>query len=356
MGSFNATGSGLEFQAISPLRSDYWDDIVPACEETSVFHTAAWARVLSYTYGYKPHYKILKRNGDIAGVIPMMYVSSWLTGKRIVCLPFSDHCSPLVCWQEFYENVFEHFVITGKELKCRYAEIRCNQPYPKYPHHEFFLRHTLNLAPNEKDIFSRFRKGTKSSIKQARKKRIAVDMDCSLNALKKFYDLHCQTRRRHGLPPQPFRFFENIHRFLLTKGKGFIATAFLERRPIASAIFFIWREHATYKFSASDAAFKKLNPTNLILWETIRHLIGKGYKSLCMGRTEPENLGLVRFKRGWGAQEQGIYYYRYDIKSDRFLSENKRFSNSAGLANIFFKAIPASPLKFIGRLLYKHMG
>ena len=328
MGSFNASGSGLEFQAISPLRSDYWDDIVPACEETSVFHTAAWARVLSYTYGYKPHYKILKRNDMIAGVIPMMYVSSPLTGKRVVCLPFSDHCAPLVCRQEYYDNAFEHIVTTGKELNCRYAEIRCDQPNDKYPHHEFFLRHTLNLAADEREIFARFRKGTKSTVKQAQKNQIRVNLDSSLDALKQFFDLHCQTRQRHGLPPQPFRFFENIYTFLLMKGKGFIATAFFEKRPIASAIFLTWREHATYKFSASASAFKKFNPTNVIIWETIRHLTEQGYKRLCMGRTEPENEGLVRFKRGWGAQEQGIYYYRYDLRSNLFLREKKQTSNS----------------------------
>jgi len=70
------------------------------------------------------------------------------------------------------------------------------------------------------------------------------------------------------------------------------------------------------------------------------------------GRTEPENQGLLQFKRGWDAIEEGLSYYKYDLKNGRFRSENSGPRSSYRV----FKMMPDPLLRLAGNLLYRHAG
>ena len=127
-----------------------------------------------------------------------------------------------------------------------------------------------------------------------------------LEATRIFYRLHCQTRRRHGLPPQPSRFFENIGRHAFESGHGFAAIAQFEGRPIAAALLVHDHRQAIYKFAGSDTRFQHLRPNNLVLWAAVKHCADMGFTSLHLGRTSLENVGLRRFKLGFGAVTGGL--------------------------------------------------
>jgi hypothetical protein len=89
------------------------------------------------------------------------------------------------------------------------------------------------------------------------------------------------------------------------------------------------------------------------MWEAVKLYAARGFKSLCFGRTEPENEGLRQFKTGWGADEQVINYYRYDLAANAFVAGGKAVS---ARANQVFSRMPIPALKAIGGLLYRHMG
>ena len=61
----------------------------------TVFHSSAWMRVLSKTYGHKALVLTWCRNGEVAAALPLLEVASPLTGRRGVSLPFTDFCKPL---------------------------------------------------------------------------------------------------------------------------------------------------------------------------------------------------------------------------------------------------------------------
>ena len=45
------------------------------------------------------------------------------------------------------------------------------------------------------------------NIKKALKEGVEVQLHNSFESVKSFFKLNCMTRKRHGLPPQPFKFF-----------------------------------------------------------------------------------------------------------------------------------------------------
>ncbi len=128
--------------------------------------------------------------------------------------------------------------------------------------------------------------------------------------MEEFYRLHCATRQRHGVPPQPRSFFRQIEKQLLRENLGFLALARLHDRPVAPLLFLQWGPLAIFKFGASDRAWQALRPNHLVMWTGIRHLLETGAAVLDFGRTNVGQKGLRRFKLSWGAHEENLSYLR----------------------------------------------
>ena len=84
-----------EVNVVDPICDPDWDRLVTSHPGSSFFHSAAWAKVLCKTYGHKPISLLLSRNAEPVALVPLLEVSSPFTGRRGVCLPFTDFCDPL---------------------------------------------------------------------------------------------------------------------------------------------------------------------------------------------------------------------------------------------------------------------
>ncbi len=143
-----------------------------------------------------------------------------------------------------------------------------------------------------------------------------------------FYQLHCLTRKRHELPVQPFQFFKKIHEHIISKKSGFIIKALYCNKIIGAAVFFHFGKKAMFKFGASDLNYQRLRMNNLIMWEAIKWYSTNGYESFCFGRTDMENVGLRRFKQGWGTKEYLIKYFKYDLTTNSLQCKSYEFNAS----------------------------
>jgi hypothetical protein len=342
-----------DIQIIDPTQYSGWDDLVLSYPDYSFFHSSAWARVLFESYHYTPKYFTIIDDGQLLALIPVMEVNSFLTGRRGVSLPFTDYCNPITANGIQFQNVFENVIENGKKCGWKSLELRSRSNLlPSTLPSIVYMGHTLDLSHGE-EVFSNFRDSTKRNIKKAIKEGVKVEVFNSLDSIKEFYRLNCMTRKEHGLPPQPFNFFKNIHDYIISKDIGMVALASLGQEHVAGAIYFHFGEKAVYKYGASDKTFQQLRANNLVMWEAIKWYSTNGYRRLCFGRTELENQGLIQFKSGWGTTQQQINYYRYDFKKEAFVSGTSKVT---GFHNKIFRRMPAPLLKGIGSALYKHVG
>jgi len=338
---------------LDPTITEGWDEKVAALSGCSFFHSSAWARVLKGAYGYCPQYVVIEENGRFSAAVPLMEVKSLLTGKRAVSLPFTDYCEPLVPHAEV-TRVLDAIVHEGRKRGWRYIELRGgSELLGDSPASAWFYRHTLDLTPGTDALFKALRDSTRRNIKKAGKEGVEVRFEDTSESLREFYRLNCLTRREHGLPPQPWHFFEHLHEEILSKGMGAVALAFFRGNAIASNVYLHTNGEVIYKYGASDKAHQNLRANNVVMWEAIKLYAARGFKSLCFGRTEPENEGLRQFKSGWGTEESIINYYRYNMAANAFVPGPKTVS---ARANRIFSRMPIPALKAIGGLLYRHMG
>ncbi len=344
----------MDIQIINPITYPGWDDLLLSTPGYSFFHSSAWARVLFDSYGYTPKYFSIIDDHKLLALIPLMEVNSFLTGRRGVSLPFTDYCKPIIADGISFQRVFEYAIENGKKCGWKYLELRSGSNLlPSTLPSSTYLGHVLNLSQSEEQVFSNFRDSTKRNVKKAMQEGVEVKINDSLESVNEFYRLNCMTRKEHGLPPQPSHFFKKIYDHVISKNLGMVVLASLGQENVAGAIYFHFGEKAVFKYGASDKKFQHLRANNLVMWEAIKWYSQNGYKSLCFGRTEPENQGLIQFKSGWGTAEQPIHYYQYNFKGGSFVQGS---SKVIGFHNKIFRNIPTPISNKIGALLYKHVG
>ena len=281
-----------------------------------------------------------------------MEVNSWLTGKRAVALPFTDDCPPLGIENNSTAKLFEAAVESGKSRGWKYVEIRGGKEFfPKAPASLKFYGHRLALRADEAQMFDQMDGSMRRAIRKGESEGVAVELSQTEEAIRDFYHLQCLTRKRHGLPPQSWGFFLNIHRFILSQNLGFVAMASHGGKKIAAAVYFNLGGRAIYKYGASDVAQQHLRGSNLVMWTAMKRLAQTGATQLHLGKTSVANEGLRRFKLNLGAVEETIEYRKYDLRRGQFVVETDAIT---GWHNRVFGALPLFASRWAGRLLYQH--
>lgn len=346
----------MPIEIVSPNEISSWDDLILSFgdKDYSIFHSLEWSKVLQESYNYKPIYLINKLSNETTAILPFMSIKKFLAGKRLVSLPFSDYCEPLINKKDDFESLINFLISFCENENIESFEIRGGREYFKNVQSAYsYYEHILELGREEKDILKNFNETTRRNIKKAVKEGILTSVDFSLNSLKEFYKLNCITRKKHGLPPQPFSFFMQIFHNLIKDKKAFIISAKYKNKIIASAVYLHFGEKAYYKYGASDERFQNFRPNNLVMWEAIKHYNQRNFKSFHFGRTESENEGLRRFKLGWGTTEKVINTYIYSLNKKGFI---KKGTNTSGFHNKIFRNLPIPVLKGISGLIYRYSG
>lgn len=338
---------------LDPLALATWDAQVATHSGATIFHSAAWARVLHETYRHTPFYVGRIAAGRCLDLLPIMEVSSALTGRRGVSLPFTDFCQPLVTGENQAARNWELALRLGRQRGWKYFECRGPGGAPAGARPALtFYGHELDLALPEDKLFAGLDAGVRRAIRKAQAEPVEIEIKNDLASVQAYYALHCQTRRWHGVPPQPFRFFAGIHRHLIARGLGWVMQARWRERIVASAIFFQFGRRAVYKFGASDRNFQHLRPNNLLIWEAIKWHAAHGFASLHFGRTSLANEGLRRFKLGFGAREERLECFRYDFRQGGFVTATDRAESPM---NAVFRRLPLPLLRLLGATLYPHL-
>jgi CelD/BcsL family acetyltransferase involved in cellulose biosynthesis len=345
--------ANLSIRAFDPLAGDEWDAMVASHPACSVFHGAGWARVLSQSYGHTPVY-LSEMDGRVArSLLPVMEVNSQFTGRRGVALPFSDECGVLTNAQADASHLFDHAVELGRERRWKHLEVRGEIPglAPGIAW-ATYVGHTLDVSRGAETLTAGLEASVRRAIRKAEKSGVRTRLTTSLEAMRGYYALHCLTRSKHGVPPQPFSFFRNIVEHLFQTGHGFIMEARHEDKLIAAGIFLHHERTAIYKFGASDLAQLNLRGNDLVMWEAILWFAAHGFTGFSMGRSAAANEGLRRFKRGFGTREQAIRYYRYDLRQSKFLAGREEKET---WANRMLQLTPLPLFKMMGQTLYPHL-
>ncbi len=342
----------MEVSFYTSARALEWDRVVQAIPGYSVFHCMAWGQVLSETYGYTPLY-LAVHDGEETAAAPVFEVSTPFFGRKGVCLPFSDVCGPAFTSTRASEAFASVLVDLAREKGWKALEIRDARGLAAFSPSACFYEHQRDLCPDTDEMARSLRSSTRRNVEKAQRAGVEVEIRTTKAAVDEYYSLHCITRKRHGVPPQPKAFFDAIHRCLIDKGNGFVARARFQGVTVAASLYLHYGVRALYKFGASLPDRAHLRPNNLVMWEAIKWYAARGYQSLSFGRTDPNDEGLMQFKNGWGAQCREVHYCRWPALP---VAGRKPRAARPRILFALARRMPIPALKLLGNIVYRYLG
>jgi hypothetical protein len=344
---------------IDPLRDDRWPAFLQRHPQASIYHSVGWLHALHRTYGYEPvAFTDSPPTSDLKQALLFCRIRSWLTGHRIVSLPFSDHCAPLCDWDVEFEGLIGHLQSTRVNQTWKYLEIRPeNGNFDRsgaklgFETAGKYVLHRLDLEPAAEEIFQRLHKDSvQRRVRHA--KRVGVVELCgkSPGFLKDFYQLLVRTRARHNLPPPPYAWFRNV---LDGMGNAVdLRIAYLGQIPVAAVLVLHFKDKSYYKYGCSDERFHHLGAIPFLLWRAILKAKSIGSRTFDLGRTAVDQHGLLAFKNHWVPVSGSMTYWMFP--------PGPSFSSLRGWKLKTIKRVcafmPDRVLTMAGTLLYPHIG
>jgi hypothetical protein len=324
--------------------------------EASIFHTPEWLDALRQTYGYQPVAFTTSKGAELSNGLVFCEVKSWLTGKRLVSVPFSDHCQPLASGADL-NVIMESLQSARGTERWKYIEVRplCDEAMRGLGglgvNGENFSFHKIDLRPVVNTIYRGFHDScVRRKIKRAEREKLTYETGRSEDLLKKFRHLMLLTRRRHKLPPQPAAWFSNLAKCLgehltihvLSNGST----------PIASILTLSYKKSLMYKYGCSDARFHNLGGTPLLFWKAIQQGKEAGAEEFDLGRSGYEDPGLIEFKERLGGVASELRYYQ----SPAPRAKKAPTKASTSWARTALSKLPDPLLAGVGQFLYRHIG
>ncbi len=344
----------MKVQCIDPQTDPRWL-VLLSRYPSSVFHSPAWNRVLSDTYGFHVSAHIVFDSfGEPSAGLPFCRFTD-ITGERIVTLPFSDYCDPLVRTEDEWRSVFDPL------LSCeRPVLVRCLHNQVPLADDRLALAkqarwHCIDLQPDLEHMWQGLHDSSKRAIKKAQRDGVTVRIAQSESDLRAFFEMHLKIRKhKYHLLAQPYNFFVNIWRHFVEANNGVLMVAVYQDTVIGGTFFLEWGNTLYYKFNASVPIHLDHRPNDLLIWEGIRYGKDKGYQCFDFGLSDWDEEGLVRYKRKFATAEKTISFLRYTPNRVSRLQEQQARELLPKLTQLFTDtSVSDRVTEEAGNLLYR---
>lgn len=349
---------------IDPVKDLRWDKFVESHPNGWVTHLSGWKRALEGTFRHiKGHFLAIidDKNKEIRTALPIFEIRSWLTGNRLVSIPFATLSDPLIKTYSEAEELLNAAKHLGRNLAIPTIEIRTLYSFSMIKKDEFacvrfFKHHFLSLEKTPEELLKSFHYDrVRKKIRKVQKGKLKLRLAANEADLQGFYDLYAKDRKRLGLPLQPYTWFKLLWENFYASDKLTILLAELEGKTIGGLLVFRFKERVSAEAIGWDHNFVKAYPSYFLYWEAIKLAYSKGYRIFDFGRTAPTNLNLMDFKSRWGTEVRDLPQFTYPggNHQNNWSAEG---TITYKLSRSVIKNAPDSIQGLIGAFCYRHMG
>jgi FemAB-related protein (PEP-CTERM system-associated) len=321
-----------------------WDSFALGHPAGTFFHQTSWMRVMERTYAYRPHYFVAERDGQVTGIAPTFLVSSWLSGRCLISLPFAVYGGVCAVDSESEEALIGHLEDFAKEHQIEYLELRNRKGdvRPGYHPNTRYASFTIPLMADPEKLYSAFPKDIRYMIRKGEKAGLQVRS--GMDQLDSFYTLMAINLRRLGTPAFPRSLFVNLaHEY---GNQVDLTLVYSGGKAVAGAMSFRFRDSLQpYYFGSLDEA-KGLAANNFLWWKLIEHAAESGCSTFDFGRSK-KGSGNFDFKKKWNPSIETLNYQVRLIRRSEvpnFSPTNPKFE----MATNIWKKLPLGLTRMIG--------
>jgi FemAB-related protein (PEP-CTERM system-associated) len=341
--------SPIQICSLDRATEHQWDCFVLHHPKASFFHQTAWKRVMEKTYGYRAFYFYSERAGHITGIAPTFLVSSWVTGRFLVSLPFAVYGGVCADDAESEKALVGHVERLAIEQKVEHLELRNRggEPLPGYHANSRHATFTIPLVADTEALYKAFPKDIRYMIRKGEKAGLVARR--GFDQLDHFYRLMTINLRRLGTPAFPKCLFENL--ICEYPNQVDLMVVYSNGKPVAGGMSFFFREWMQPYYVGSLDEAKGLAANNFLWWELIKLAAVTGHKTFDFGRSKKDS-GNFDFKKKWNPQIESLNYQVRLVRRTEmpnFSPTNPKFEMATNL----WKKLPLGLTRMIGPRLVR---
>jgi serine/alanine adding enzyme len=270
-----------------------WDAYVFRCSESSHCHLSGWRRVIERVYGHRSCYLWAYVDGEIAGVLPLISLRSFLVRRSLVSVPFLDDGGICADNGRVRDRLYQEAIQLFESQKADFLDLRhryANGLEMQLNGDKVMMILELTTSPDE--LWNRFDAKLRNQIRKAEKLGLTASWS-GKEGLASFYEVFAANMRNLGSPVHSRKFFAAIFDEFSDSAKFMLVRK--DERVIGGAVCLFFKGNLIVPWASSLREYFSLCPNNLLYWEMLRWGCENGYQRFDFGRSSPDS-GTYRFK------------------------------------------------------------
>ncbi len=341
----------LSIELAPPGSAAPWNDFVGRHPRGTYCHLFEWREVAEASYGRSCNYLVARRAGEVAGVLPLVWMPGRLAGRRLVSMPYLDLGGPLA-EDEAVEGALLHAALNLAEgLGARSIELRESANPGDDAQTAGRYRFVLELPSDPKELWKALGPKVRNQVRKAEKSGVETSR-VAPERLPEFYSVFSRNMRDLGSPvhSQRFlgeifdRFAERAHLYLTSDADGHV---------VAGAIGISFAGGLSVPWASALRSARRLCPNHSLYWTILAAAVRDGVSSFDFGRSSTGS-GTYRFKKQWGARPVRLAWRELDRSGSHPEAAGPASSTRRVVAGAW-KRLPLGLANRLGPLIRGHL-
>ena len=339
-------GAGVDVRIESDERA--WTAYVQSHTESTGYHEWAWRTVLERAFGYQSIYFAAWRGNHIVGVLPTVFMDSWLFGRALISLPYLNYAGVLADDATAARGLFQQAIESARDRRCRHVELRhVKQRFADYPSKQHKVTMLLPLR-KPSALWDGFDRKVRNQVRKAQKSGLLYESG-GIEQLDRFYEVFSRNMRDLGTPVYSRKFFEEILRAFPERTRVHVVAH--QGAPVAAGLTFETRGTVEIPWASSVREFNHLCTNHLLYWSILEWAATRGCATFDFGRSTP-NEGTYKFKEQWGAQAVPLCW-EYGLIDGAIVPNTSPANPKFRLAVSLWKKLPVPIANRVGPMIVR---
>ena len=338
-------------RVISDLPDREWDRYVSAHPAATVYHIAAWPRLLARVFRRDLHMLAAVSEGRVIGVLPILGFRSRVFGTFAVSLPFVNYGGVLADDVASERALLDAAIAVARSWGAAHLELRhTDQKFAGLRAKRHKVAMTMPLQANGEAQWQALDRKLRNQVRKAEKSGLTLTIG-GASDVDAFFEVFSRNMRDLGTPVYPKKFFDEMLTTFPEQARVF--TVLHRGQPVASAVTQTFRGTFEVPSASSLREFRTLCPNVLLYWEMVRFAAACGLKTFDFGRSTPGD-GTFLFKQQWGGQPQPLVW-EYWTSNGHSLPERNRENPKFAAAIAAWQRLPVPIATALGPVISRNL-
>jgi FemAB-related protein (PEP-CTERM system-associated) len=274
----------------------------------SILHRAEWQAVYG-VYRLPVLRLAAEREGNIVGILPLVWQKSVLFGNQLVSLPWFDAVNVLADDRSAWESLVSAARRSARDRGNAVLQLRQTEPADLDCHvrtDKVLMR--LKLEADPEALWKRLSAKVRNQVRKGEKSALAVESGGS-ELLDDFYDVYSENMRDLGSPSHHRRLFSAVCGQFAESCRVHVVRR--RGQAVGAGLTIANGGRLEIPWASSLREFGSLCVNHLMYWTILAGGCREGFEWFHFGRSSRDS-GTYHFKKQWGAEEIPLYWYLLD--------------------------------------------